>query len=464
MNYWLLRSKWGTDDRTRQFIRNDEWKNEQDGKYTDIVNRIEEGDVLFLSDNSLFHYYGVCVANEQDGRHITVDNWKKFPQPIVFPAKAAYLKRIVKINDNKLIEKVILGIEKLKEEESICIKSINLKNFTLFEREYLLFSSGVNVLIGENGTSKTQLMKLMYSILKSNNELTQEHSIANLRSLFRISIEKNIKSILKPEHIDNLIYKNEINSEIHFDLKQYSIKFYFTKDDEEIINLESDYSREGKRFFSKKSIFFPAKEILSFYTGFRSIYNQTSFDATFDDLANHLGRLVPKNRVLENFEEKILKDLEEILGGKIILEQDRFYLLEEDGNKREITLVAEGARKLGTIFHLLANGTIEKGSVVFWDEPESNLNPKFIRYMAKMLLKLEKAGIQIFIATHSLFLVREIEILREEENSIKYFGFGFDEDNKLRVSDGDRLTDLEDVVFLDESLSQSNRYLTKRNG
>jgi len=464
MNYWLLRSKWGTDDRTRQFIRNDEWKNEQDGKYTDIVNRIEEGDVLFLSDNSLFHYYGVCVANEQDGRHITVDNWKKFPQPIVFPAKGAYIKRIVKINDNKLIEKVILGIEKLKEEESICIKSINLKNFTLFEREYLLFSSGVNVLIGENGTSKTQLMKLMYSILKSNNELTQEHSIANLRSLFRISIEKNIKSILKPEHIDNLIYKNEINSEIHFDLKQYSIKFYFTKDDEEIINLESDYSREGKRFFSKKSIFFPAKEILSFYTGFRSIYNQTSFDATFDDLANHLGRLVPKNRVLENFEEKILKDLEEILGGKIILEQDRFYLLEEDGNKREITLVAEGARKLGTIFHLLANGTIEKGSVVFWDEPESNLNPKFIKYVAKMLLELEKAGIQIFIATHSLFLVREIEILRAEENRIKYFGFGFDEDNKLRVSDGDRLTDLEDIVFLDESLSQSSRYLIKKNG
>ena len=102
--------------------------------------------------------------------------------------------------------------------------------------------------------------------------------------------------------------------------------------------------------------------------------------------------------------------------------------------------------------------------MVFWDEPESNLNPKFIKYVAKMLLELEKAGIQIFIATHSLFLVREIEILRAEENRIKYFGFGFDEDNKLRVSDGDRLTDLEDIVFLDESLSQSSRYLIKKNG
>jgi len=35
---------------------------------------------------------------------------------------------------------------------------------------------------------------------------------------------------------------------------------------------------------------------------------------------------------------------------------------------------------------------------------------KYIKYVAKMLIELEEMGIQIFIATHSLFLVKEIEI------------------------------------------------------
>jgi len=462
MNYWLVRAKWSGDDKTTQFIQNDEWINGYDDKYLDIVNRVEEGDILLLADNSLVYYYAKCEENAQDGQNIVVDKWKKFDKPITFPAKGAYIKTIVKINNIELIEKSKLAIEELKAKESILIKSIGLKNFTLFKNHRLMFSSGLNVFIGENGTGKTQLLKLIYSVLKSNNETYETIDYEYSSSyLLGAKIEENIKLILKVEYLENLIDKEylydekieEPKSKISLDLQKYIIDFILFQ------MIENDYNGE---VYMKNSLFIPAKEILSFYTGFRSIYNQTSFDATFDDLANHLGRLVPKNRVLENFEEKILKDLEEILGGKIILEQDRFYLLEDDGNKREITLVAEGARKLGTIFHLLANGTIEKGSVIFWDEPESNLNPKFIRYVAKMLLELEKAGIQIFIATHSLFLVNEIEILREKENNIEYFSFGFDKEQALRVSQSSKLEELKDLVLLDEEIAQGDRFMSRR--
>ena len=430
-------------------LQNDEWQNGHDGKYADIVNRIEEGDVLFLADNSLFNYYGVCVANEQDGQHITVDSWKKFPKPIIFPAKGVYIKRVVKINDSDLIEKTKSAIENLKAELSIYIKSINLKNFTLFKENYLEFSAGLNIIIGENGTGKTQLIKLLYALIDSNNKMVTDSE----NYLFKI--EKKIESIFYT-NIKNLIRKKESESSINLDFDKYNFSFSFKDND------MSSYSITAKTH-NKKALFIPAKEMLSFYTGFRSIYNQTSFDETFYDLANSLGKLVPKNRVLEIFEENILEDLEKILGGKIILEQDRFYLLEKDGNKRDITLVAEGVRKLGTIFHLLANGTIEKGSVVFWDEPESNLNPKFIRYVAKILLELEKAGIQIFIATHSLFMVKEIEILRKKEHNIKYFSFGFDKENNLRVAQNKVFEYLDDLVFLDEEIEQSDRFMDINN-
>ena len=42
----------------------------------------------------------------------------------------------------------------------------------------------------------------------------------------------------------------------------------------------------------------------------------------------------------------------------------------------EFTLLAEGMRKLGLIWLLIQNGTLGNSSVLFWDEPETNLNPK----------------------------------------------------------------------------------------
>ena len=345
MNYWLVKSKFGI-DRTELFIQNDFWKN-FDNKHFDIVNRVKEGDILLLGDDSLITHYAICIENENDGVHISVDEWVRFQQPINFATKKVYSKIIVKINDNELIDKIQLAIKKQKDIDSIILKSIKLKNFTLFRNHKLEFSSGINVIIGENGTGKTQLIKLLYVLIESNNEMIKHQELSKEPFLMSYKIKEKLKSTLRPEQIENLISRGEEESNIYFNLEKYWIDFH-------LLSSETHVSTVGatKKYFYKKAIFLPAKEILSFYTGFRSIYNQTSFDITFDDLANNLGRIVPQNSYYEKFEEKILKDLEEILGGKIILEQDRFYLLEEDGNKREITLVAEGARKLGTIFHL----------------------------------------------------------------------------------------------------------------
>jgi len=404
MNYWLVRAKWGgTDDKTTQFIQNDEWINGYDDKYLDIVNRVEEGDILLLADSSLVYYYAKCEDNAQDGQHITVDNWRKFKEPIAFPAKGAYIKTIVKINNNELIERVKLAIDELNAELSIYIKSINLQNFTLFKENYLEFSSGLNIIIGENGTGKTQLIKLLYALIDSNNGMVDHNE--NYLS----KIEDKLESIFYT-NIKNLIRKHETESNIDLDLDKYTFSFNFDK-------TKSSYNIASNTY-TKKALFIPAKEMLSFYTGFRSIYNQTSFDETFYNLANNLGKLVPKNRILEKFEEEILEELENNLGGKIILEQERFYLLEKDGNKREITLVAEGLRRIGTIFHLLANGTIEKGSVLFWDEPESNLNPNLIKLVVDMLIKLSENGIQIFIPTHNYFMIKYFDIRKKQRASL----------------------------------------------
>ena len=46
------------------------------------------------------------------------------------------------------------------------IKRIKFQNYTVFEDQQMEFSPGINVIIGENGTGKTHLMKKKQSIIR----------------------------------------------------------------------------------------------------------------------------------------------------------------------------------------------------------------------------------------------------------------------------------------------------------
>ena len=128
----------------------------------------------------------------------------------------------------------------------------------------------------------------------------------------------------------------------------------------------------------------------------------------------------------------------------------------------EIDLAAEGIRKIATLDYLIRNGSIQRSTTLFWDEPENDLNPRLIRPLAEVFLTLIDAGVQIFIATHSLFLLREIEILTMQRSYAhipqRYITFN-PRKTGIEVMQGDRIEEVEPIAALDESLAQSDRYL-----
>ncbi|MBQ7609305.1 MAG: ATP-binding protein [Desulfovibrionaceae bacterium] len=122
-------------------------------------------------------------------------------------------------------------------------------------------------------------------------------------------------------------------------------------------------------------------------------------------------------------------------------------------------MYAEGHRKLGMLAYLIKNGSIERGSTLLWDEPEANLNPKLIKELAAVLVVLSQ-DVQIIIATHSLFLLRELEILEKKKSNYedRYFSLYFSK-NEIAVQQGDTSNDIGNIDCLDASLDQSQRYL-----
>ena len=129
--------------------------------------------------------------------------------------------------------------------------------------------------------------------------------------------------------------------------------------------------------------------------------------------------------------KKYLDILQKISSGKVTLHDDRFYLKPGTQAKLEFNLVAEGLRKIALLWQLIKNGTLEKGSVLFWDEPEANINPKYIPVLAELLIMLETEGVQILFLHMTSFLSKYIEVKRRQDSKLQYISLYKNENNKV---------------------------------
>ena len=85
-----------------------------------------------------------------------------------------------------------------------------------------------------------------------------------------------------------------------------------------------------------------------------------------------------------------------------------------------------------------------------------------MKSVALAILGLARDGVQVFVATHSLFLLRELEILSKTDD----FGMSISGTSPLRSgttaylsSRATRRTSFGRCLLLDENLQQSDRYL-----
>ena len=126
-------------------------------------------------------------------------------------------------------------------------------------------------------------------------------------------------------------------------------------------------------------------------------------------------------------------------------------------------LVAEGLRKFGMLARLIATGIILDNGYLFWDEPEANLNPRMVAKLAETIISLPNLhGVQVFIATHSLFLMRSFEMISNGNlptNTQRISSAYTPQGDHVGIEQVIRSDDIGDISSLDEELAQSDRYL-----
>ena len=83
------------------------------------------------------------------------------------------------------------------------LKRLEIENFTVFLAADIKWSPGLNVIVGENGTGKSQLMRLAYALSYVSSKFPQS-SRQDKVALQRLIAEK-IVAVCKPEALGRLI-------------------------------------------------------------------------------------------------------------------------------------------------------------------------------------------------------------------------------------------------------------------
>ena len=346
------------------------------------------------------------------------------------------------------------------------IRSLEVKNFTAFSEAQFDFAKGLNVIVGENATGKTHLLKLPYAVMAvSAEEAEKPNSRQPTRAILQTRVAEKIVGVFRPDgsRLGRLARRQQRGKrcevKVNFRRRDTSIGFNFAPQNKSEVVVDHLPSK----WVDRMPVFLPPRELLTIYPGFTSLYERhyLEFEETWHDACVLLG--LPLQRGPRPWDTKrLLKPLEDQIG-QVVERNGRFYLRQPHRGNLEMPLVAEGWRKLAMLARLIATGSLGyyNRGVLFWDEPESNLNPKLIREIAKAILRVCGAGVQVFVATHSLFLFREFEILLNSgfwEVESRYFALR-QGDNGVEISQSDDVDAIKPLLLLDEELEQSDRFL-----
>lgn len=339
----------------------------------------------------------------------------------------------------------------MKEDFKHKIARLTLENFTCFPKLDIEFSSGINLFIGENGTGKTHVLKVLYALLREGwLKLDSEEG-----KKMRVGV--NFMEIFKFDKI------KEIN-ELNYQKKLFKSKIYFQYQEKNKLDwIFFEKEKEGfiyrtsieDNFFDNEILFIPTVEMLTLSLGFTFMYErrETAFDGTYYDLAKKLSGLPLKNGALDEV-QNLLNDVEPTLNAKVYKENEQFYL-KFDNLETPIPakLAAEGIKKLAQMIYLIKNGSLTKNTILFWDEPETNLNPRYIKLIVKFLQTLAKNGVQIFIATHDYLLSYWLSLAAEYPSTdtppMRFFSF-YKAENGTAVETAENMNGLKNNAILEE--------------
>lgn len=286
------------------------------------------------------------------------------------------------------------------------IKSLKLINCGAVPPIDITDFQNLNLIIGENGTGKTFVLKAMYAAVRS----AEDYKRGNDTRSFAEILTDRLRWTYQVDKIGDIVNKSaESALEFCMNINENELQFSFSKSTKIKLNnvKYKDIECNGN------SVFIPAKEIISLINVIlksRDFDKSFGYDDTYYELAKVLNLTSLNNgRNYNDVCERIAK----IMGGKVEFDiKTQTWLFIKGGKRLSINITSEGIKKLAIISRLLESGYINDDSIIFIDEIESALHPKAISDLLDIIEFIAyELGLQVFISSHSYFVIKKLYLI-----------------------------------------------------
>lgn len=359
------------------------------------------------------------------------------------------------------------------------ITGLRLKHFTAFQDLDINFSPKINVIIGENGTGKTHLLKAAYGLCTSG-AVVKNNTDVSAKELATVLTDKLLRLFMPLENKLGKLRRHGVtgNTEIEarFNPDRKLIVSFSSRSKTLAIQKSTEYKQ-----YQAEPVYIPTKEVLSLVQGMNhEQHDQRTVELIFDDSYVDLSELLinpgyedPKTKIdLDPRFGSIVPKLVNLIGGKYHWENGGFCFQQgtyeekpdpgrsnakharmyqdsvvtrftpTNDPKYASSMTAEGFKKIGMLHRLLINGSLNPGTSgpLFWDEPESNLNPKLMKLLVQVLLELSRNGQQIILATHDYVLLKWFDLLMDKgkDDHVQFHSLYRDPDtSEIRITSTD---------------------------
>ncbi|MEA2028986.1 MAG: AAA family ATPase [Campylobacterota bacterium] len=281
--------------------------------------------------------------------------------------------------------------------------------------------------------SKSEQYNELEKLIKDyfTNQNSSQATISNL-DFFLTAIQN--KRISKSTQNKNEYYLDNIIKSIFGSHKQISNEYKVTYNDEELsyenekLNIKKENSNIIKLgrlepIFVETPLILEFKKFMNREKGktpyhIESLLNILDTDYSFTD--------EEQDKFIQEFTQKS----KAIINGNVESSGDSF-VFKTDSKDYDILNASSGIKSIGLLQYLVTNKALKKGSILFWEEPEVHLHPKWQLKMVDLFVELMNAGVKIVFSTHSPYMADYLNAISQKGEFRDRVSF-----NLLQESDG----------------------------
>ena len=153
------------------------------------------------------------------------------------------------------------------------LKRLTIKNFTVFSEANLEFAAGINVVVGENGTGKSHLLKAMYAVIAAGCDPKSATTTQPTQSHLQKAYADKLVKVLRPDNLGRLARRKQGRERCEINL------MFSQAEDNTALSLSTASKSEvvietlPQQWQNKSPVFFPTRELLTLCPWFIGFYD-----------------------------------------------------------------------------------------------------------------------------------------------------------------------------------------------